>query len=603
MKNKDYSFLDLASLNYSSPLLSSKTRLLQPSVVTMQVKYFSASSAYFGKCLAAGPFGTNGYDGIVVGIPGINPQTFQGYQGNNGYNFDAATGWNYNRGTYFGFAEYISNIGRFNGGTQTDIVVSGYALQTFFVYFGDNTGRFPNSLALSPSLAASVSHIAGIGDVNADGYDDIGIITTASSSSSINIANVILGNSNGDASKIVNLQQPTNFNAASGSGKRFVTKLGDINGDGYADFSLTFCKSGMSYVYIFTGGSKYSASQTITLNSQVYYVGNTCPVKIVGTDIDNDGYSDMIVNDISSSNNMLYIIYGSSIVPRASYTGYSFSGIADTTISGFGTVNNIAYAGDFNNDGYKDVVIDCSSDYNSENICGTVLLGGSRLTSNPSKSSLQSLRRSYTFSSTMSFLSNVGPSFNALVGGIDFNNDGYDDIAFGYGSATANGKANAGAVVMAYGASSQAMFPTPSPSVLPSSTITPTPSRSNINSSDSKTTLGALEIILGVSIPGGLIIAFLIFCYILKCCCKAKQNIKASPNASAIEMVGKAAVSTVFAAGIDMATGGILGSASGISDGVPKNIHTAVSVAHAIHEKDVVGAINPMLEAKMADWA
>ncbi|WP_133274404.1 VCBS repeat-containing protein [Hymenobacter radiodurans] len=202
--------------------------------------------------------------------------------------------------------------------------------------------------------------IAGAGDVNGDGFDDVLIAAadTFNNSGSVYKSRVYLyhGSKNGlvttDPTVLI---APANTRAF---GQNMAT-AGDIDTDGYADvlISAESIGSGPRLVYFYRGSSTGLLTDTPTIlsspgNSSSDYFGNS--VAGIG-DIDGDSYSDVLVGAFGTNSyeGRAYLYRGTSsglnttpsIIINPAKTGEDWFGVS------------VAGAGDVNQDGYADVVI------------------------------------------------------------------------------------------------------------------------------------------------------------------------------------------------------------------------------------------------------
>ena len=167
-----------------------------------------------------------------------------------------------------------------------------------------------------------------VGDINGDGYDDIGMGSWIG-----NKADAILGGKNLTLAG----------NNYIGSAVWHQAGVGDVNGDGYNDvlFGTAAETGGMARLY--TGGSNGLTSKT--------NIGNG--IAAAAGDVNGDGIVDMIVMGATSSNvyygNAFYNDYAKSV--NLSF-GYNSAGSGLS----WGAQQYAAGVGDFNGDGYNDVV-------------------------------------------------------------------------------------------------------------------------------------------------------------------------------------------------------------------------------------------------------
>ena len=124
--------------------------------------------------------------------------------------------------------------------------------------------------------------------------------------------------------------------------------LGDINGDGYADFAISssYEADGIGRCYIYLGGKTISTTPVVVLTdgkADNFFGKIICGIG----DINKDGYADFAISvpgpDIPNDTPKVLIYYGGKqldTIPQFSKVGYE-----------------IANVGDVNGDGYNDFMI------------------------------------------------------------------------------------------------------------------------------------------------------------------------------------------------------------------------------------------------------
>ncbi|MEZ4406982.1 MAG: FG-GAP-like repeat-containing protein [Polyangiales bacterium] len=300
----------------------------------------SGTTGYGASVDAAGDVNGDGLGDLIVGNPTAN-QAFVYYG-------TASTGLTTTIGatltpppgtpvTRFGAA--VTTAGDVNGDGFADLIVGAPGSNRAFLFMGSATGPVSPGTPLVPTGASSnfgVS-VATLGDINADGYDDIAVGTDGGET-----VYLWRGSATGLSSTPTLLTAPS---GASGFG-RAVSGAGDVNGDGYPDVLVGAYGSGQVFVY-HSGASGVSNTPTTTLSvSGALQLGFSVDG---AADVNGDGYND--------------IVAGSPLADRA----YAFFGGAsgvdgtpDVTVSNTAR-SDVGYAvsglGDTNRDGVCDFAI------------------------------------------------------------------------------------------------------------------------------------------------------------------------------------------------------------------------------------------------------
>ena len=254
--------------------------------------------------------------------------------------------------------------------------------------------------------------IAAAGDVNGDGYPDVivgAIYENTGGPNNCGRAHVYSGK---DGSFLYTLKAPVET-----SNSRFgmaVSAAGDINKDSYDDVLVGAWNQGNVFLFSGQGDSvlfTFSAPDPEAAGFGMSVAGNS--------DINNDGYGDIIIGAAyDSSNNS----------PKSAGKAYVYSGI-DTSLmfvlnspneqqgGNFGSL--VAMAGDVNADGFSDLAVGAPYEYPE----GNQIIAGC----------------SYVFSgkdgSLLATLNSVNPGTGGLFGRFlasgDLDNDGFSDIIVG----------------------------------------------------------------------------------------------------------------------------------------------------------------------------
>lgn len=300
----------------------------------------------------------------------------------------------------------------FNGDNIDDLVVSStfwnsendpsesHTGKIYFYWGGNDFDAIPDLTIDGDQFddIAGIVPTANLGDINGDGFDDLGIIKKGIWQNGVrNILEIYYGGTEFDANPDV---QHTFLTEEI----QYITSyypLGDINNDGFDDAgfaTMTSNDNGVNQFYIIYGGTEPQIEYWNTIGSggmSIRGIGN----------INSDNFDDFMFSfkDIENELKHNVIVYGDSIIDTV-LTDTLYSQTSTTFDSGGSAV------GDVNNDGYDDF-IGCWGFYS----IGTFLwLGGDEL--NPVNDI------------TLECITNG----NKCVGYGDLNNDGFSDIVLGH---------------------------------------------------------------------------------------------------------------------------------------------------------------------------
>jgi len=229
------------------------------------------------------------------------------------------------------------------------------------IYFGgasmDNTidvtitGQSADNFGTSHSSA---------GDVNNDGYDDVIIGAYGNDDNGLNTgkAYIYFGGDVMNTAFDVTLAESSQSQASFGY---TVAAAGDVNNDGYDDVMVGAINDGeyqKGLVYVFYGGSTMDNDADVIIDGYVYD-----PVYDFGLymdsigDINNDGFGDILIGaqhtnvNSESETGTAYIFLGGS--PMNNQVDARFTGEAYRNYFGC----SVSSAGDFDDDGYNDIII------------------------------------------------------------------------------------------------------------------------------------------------------------------------------------------------------------------------------------------------------
>ena len=260
------------------------------------------------------------------------------------------------------FGTSVAGAGDFNGDGYDDVIVGAYQhggshQGRAYIYLG---GPKMNNVADVVMTGSNANDYFGIsvaraGDVNGDGYSDV-IVGAYNYSSGTGIAYIFYGGTGLDnhADVVLTGEAAGNYFGFSVAG------AGDVNGDGYSDVIVGAFQNGRGgsnagSAYIYFGGASMDNSADLILSGTA--AEDNFGISVGGAgDVNDDGYSDVIVgapnNDVGGSDaGIAYIFFGGYNMQP--YAGISFTGVSAGDHFG----RSVAGAGDVNGDGYCDVIV------------------------------------------------------------------------------------------------------------------------------------------------------------------------------------------------------------------------------------------------------
>lgn len=251
------------------------------------------------------------------------------------------------------YGEWVAGVGDVNGDGYDDLAVGAPEANSgrgaVYVYNGGAAGPDGVADVTLPGSATALrfgQFIVGAGDLDSDGYDDIAVLSDDSSGQrAYVIYGSVAGPGNGSRSNRVLRSGGTD-----GFGFAYIPhppfdRLGDTNGDGYDDLLLT-ADHGIRVYYGSASGIPATAGTIVPEDNPTY----TGWVPYAGGDLNRDGYADLAVIHEDTEYGIAYELqyfYGSA-------TGVATTGVASTTIPQ-STDYSVAAKGDVSGDGIADL--------------------------------------------------------------------------------------------------------------------------------------------------------------------------------------------------------------------------------------------------------
>ena len=303
------------------------------------------------------------------------------------------------------FVGWLDNAGDVNGDGKDDFLmytnrrdIPGETdhYSSLYVFYGRDvpTGQ-PDYVYNISEYDASQFEITPLGDINNDGYDDLGMRKQVWARPYHNYVSVILGRSNGPDQIIPFRSNQESWNLL------FINGIGDVNVDGIDDFHLLYHSSAEKRYTVFFGDSSFPEVDSLVVceNLQDVSLTEACPVG----DVNGDG-----VDDFASA----WGTSGKLWFGSANFDS-EWDVAMDVSYFGSGTKPYLRH-GDFNGDGCEDIV---GSDYVYSSWTGRVgiWLGHQQ------------------FNGTVDLIINypqyLGMQFGWAKAAGDFNADGFCDLA------------------------------------------------------------------------------------------------------------------------------------------------------------------------------
>jgi len=321
----------------------------------------------FGRAVGcAGDLNKDGYDDIVVGAPWAYNHSNQAELAGKAQVFFGGSPMDtvvdvilQDSDYHYAYGSSVTSAGDVNDDGYDDVMVAApddsRGVGRVFIYLGgeDMDSIYDVRIEGHPDSSENLGwSVAGIDDINSDGYDDILIGSPwAGIPWGTGKASIYLGGDPMDSISDVSVWGDSinfwNFGRA-------VAYAGDVNGDGVGDMLI----GGVSYAAKLL--MTVSWSPELTLDTLNLFGEDTLPsafglrISAAG-DINNDGFDDMLISDYQCGVDLKgkgYIFYG----------GEEMDSLWDVVLRGEESVGkqfgiSVAHAGDVNGDTYDEILV------------------------------------------------------------------------------------------------------------------------------------------------------------------------------------------------------------------------------------------------------
>lgn len=369
------------------------------------------TGGYLGYSIATGDFNADGFQDLLAGAP------FENAGGNTRGKFYLYFGGNQAdtkvdmlvSGTedYQYLGRSVSSAGDFNGDGFEDFIVGSDGKQVAYIYFGGPfMDRYPDVVFQESSTTSFGTVVTRLGDINGDGFDDVAVADAAT-------VFIYFGNASKEATADLVIANMGNKPAY----------CGDVNGDGFEDVLIGYPQT-TGQATVFLGGTVVDGTADVIMMAP--YTNDQFASSLAGgADVNGDGYSDVVIgaeNDGTNGTNAgaAYLYFGGpDMINSNQIFGYapSIRFYGDTASVHFG--HAVGFSKDMDGDGFSEVLVaENHFWYSSKPNRAFVFKGGRSVKSAP----YRILHGEEGLSATY---------FGNAFASTDFNADGYSDIFVG----------------------------------------------------------------------------------------------------------------------------------------------------------------------------
>ena len=264
---------------------------------------------------------------------------------------------------FFGYS--VAAAGDVNGDGYDDVIVGAPGTSSLtgsaYLFHGGMAGlsTSPSRTLTGASTGAEFGGaVAGVGDVNGDGYDDVAVGAGGASGGFGTVAVY-----HGSAAGLSTTAAVTYTGTTSTGGFGLVVAGGDLTGDGYSDLAVSAKDFGNTRgrVYLYLGSSAgLSTTAAVTLNGAADENQFGTSMAVLG-DVSGDGYGDLAVGapGYSSSAGRVNIYSGNATGVTSPAVQYMIG------LAGELAGTSVAAGGDVNADGYRDLLVGAPGYYSN----------------------------------------------------------------------------------------------------------------------------------------------------------------------------------------------------------------------------------------------